>query len=238
MNITTWNCNGAFRSKLHYFDTVNEDILVIQECENPSMSTKAYKNWATNYLWTGNNKNKGLGVFCKEDISLKQLDWSDINTNYKNEQLESFLPCLINDDIILIAVWTKKANSEVFGYVGQLWKYLQLHKEKLVDKKVIIAGDLNSNAIWDKWDRWWNHTDVVNELEEIGIKSLYHHVFKEEQAKESNPTFYLQRKLEKSYHIDYIFVSKDFIHSKNSLEVGDINKWLEISDHLPLFCKL
>lgn len=88
-----------------------------------------------------------------------------------------------------------------------MWKYLQLHKDKLKDKKVIIAGDFNSNAIWDKWDRWWNHSDVVKEFEELGIKSLYHHLTNEKQGKETKPTFYLQRKLEKPYHIDYIFIS-------------------------------
>ena len=238
MNIITWNCNGAFRNKLHTLEEYHHDILVIQECEDPSKSTKAYKEWATNYLWIGKSKNKGIGVFCKNDISLKQLDWSDINTNYKNEQLESFLPCLINDDIILLAVWTKRANSEVFGYIGQLWKYLKLHKYKLKDKKVMIIGDFNSNVIWDKWDRWWNHSDVVNELEEIGIISLYHHLYNEEQGNESQPTFYLQRKLEKSYHIDYIFISSNLIKNKSKLEVGEVNNWLEYSDHMPLFLEL
>lgn len=235
--LITWNCNGAFRNKYQLFDEYKSDILIIQECENPIESTKHYKDWAKNYLWIGNNKNKGLGVFCKNNITLEKLDWSDINVNYKNEQLESFLPCLINKEIILIAVWTKKANSEVFGYIGQMWKYLQLHKDKLKDKKVIIAGDFNSNVIWDKWDRWWNHSDVVKELEAIRIKSLYHHITKEEQGKETNHTFYLQKKIEKSHHIDYVFISNHFI-SNNSLKIGDFRKWLGYSDHMPIFVNI
>lgn len=235
--LITWNCNGVFRNKYQLFDKYESDILIIQECENPIESTKHYKDWAKNYLWIGNNKNKGLGVFCKNNITLEKLDWSDINVNYKNEQLESFLPCLVNEEIILIAVWTKKANSEVFGYIGQMWKYLQLHKDKLKDKKVIIAGDFNSNAIWDKWDRWWNHSDVVKEFEELGIKSLYHHLTNEKQGKETKPTFYLQRKLEKPYHIDYIFISSDLINQNIILNIKDTKKWLEFSDHLPIFLK-
>lgn len=235
MELITWNCNGAFRNKYQLFDKYDYEILIIQECENPIASTKQYSDWAKNYSWIGNNKNKGLGVFCKDNITLEKLDWSDINTNYKNEQLESFLPCLINKEIILIAVWTKKANSEVFGYMGQMWKYLQLHKEKLKNKKVIIAGDFNSNAIWDKWDRWWNHTNVVDELDQIGIKSLYHILNNEEQGKETKPTFYLQRKLEKPYHIDYIFLSNNLISDFIEIEIGEIEKWLNYSDHLPIF---
>ena len=234
MKLINWNCNGAFRNKKYLFDEYEYDILIIQECEDPS-KLKEYENSDHNYLWIGNNKNKGLGIFCKNNISLKRLDWSDINIKYKNEQLESFLPCLINDEIIIIGVWTKKANSEVFGYIGQFWKYLQLHKDKLIDKKVIIVGDFNSNAIWDKWDRWWNHTNVVDELDQVGIKSLYHIINNEEQGKETKPTFYLQRKLEKPYHIDYIFLSNNLISDFIEIKIGEIEKWLNYSDHLPIF---
>lgn len=238
MNIVTWNCNGAFRNKYELLENMDLDIKIIQECEDPSKSTKNYFNWAANYLWIGNNKNKGLGVFCSKNLSLDLLDWSDININYKNEQLESFLPCLINKEIILLAVWTKKANSEVFGYIGQLWKYLQLHKEKMINKKVIIAGDFNSNVIWDKWDRWWNHSDVVKELSDIEIVSLYHILNNESQGSEKIHTFYLQRKEEKPYHIDYIFSSKNLINTNSKIEIGNKETWLKNSDHLPLFLKL
>ena len=237
MKLITWNCNGGFRNKYHLLAD-NFDILIIQECENPNHSTKEYKEWSSNYLWKGKNKNKGIGIFFKENINIKPLDWSDLNINYKNEELESFLPCIVNNEYILIAVWTKKANSEVFGYIGQFWKYLQLHKTKLINKKVIIIGDFNSNSIWDKWDRWWNHSDVINELKELNIISLYHEKFKEKQGKESKPTFYLQRKIEKPYHIDYIFLSQQLINDKTILEIGDKDYWLKNSDHLPLFIDL
>lgn len=235
MKIITWNCNGAFRKKFHLLDSYNADILIIQECENPQLSTKEFKNWVgENYLWEGNNKNKGLGIFVRNnDFSLKTLDWSDVNINYKNETLESFIPCKINDKLILLGVWTKYANSEVFGYIGQFWKYLQLHKNKIEKEDIIIAGDFNSNAIWDKWDRWWNHSDVVRELEELNIKSLYHEIKNEKHGKETNHTFFLQRKENKSYHIDYIFTSDKLI-PKSNIEILDKNKWLEYSDHLPI----
>ena len=234
MKLLTWNCNGAFRKKYTLLDELQIDIAVIQECENPQTSTKFYKDWSNNYLWKGDNKNKGLGVFAKENIELKVLDWSDKNDKYKNEELELFIPCLINNTYILLAVWTKYANSEVFGYIGQFWKYLQLHKEKLKDYPCIIIGDFNSNAIWDKWDRWWNHTDVVKELKLLNISSLYHKISNEKEGEESVPTFYLQRKLNKHYHIDYVFVSDILINKDTSLEILESNNWLEYSDHIPI----
>ncbi|MDX2468996.1 MAG: endonuclease/exonuclease/phosphatase family protein, partial [SAR324 cluster bacterium] len=72
MKIVTWNCNGALRKKLETLENFDADILVIQECENPELSTKDYKEWASNFLWKGDNKNKGIGIFAKKDIELKR----------------------------------------------------------------------------------------------------------------------------------------------------------------------
>ncbi|MDP2078393.1 MAG: endonuclease/exonuclease/phosphatase family protein [Sulfuricurvum sp.] len=235
MNIVTWNCNGAFRKKYDQLDVFDADILIIQECENPHESTDNYRDWAgENYLWIGKNKNKGLGIFSRKNLSLELLDWSDININYKHERLESFLPCRINNSFILLGVWTKQANSEVFGYIGQFWKYLQLHKAKLTNEDILIFGDFNSNSIWDKWDRWWNHSDVIRELKELKIESLYHKIMYEEQGKETIPTFFMQRNLDKPFHIDYAFISSSFISDTITLNIEDPNVWLKFSDHMPI----
>ncbi|SMC87060.1 endonuclease/exonuclease/phosphatase family protein [Cellulophaga tyrosinoxydans] len=233
MKILTWNCNGALRNKLDDIIALNADINVIQECENPAkIKQSAYTEWAENYLWIGDSKNKGIGIFAKKNINLKQLEWSD---NYKDHKVKHFLACRINDDFDIIAVWNHSNNSPTFAYIGQFWKYLQINKSNL--KKCIILGDFNSNAIWDKWDRWWNHSDVVGELKHIGIESLYHKFFNEIQGNERLPTFFLHRKLEKPYHIDYVFGSAEFTTTLKYLEIGKIDSWLTKSDHLPITCE-
>jgi len=145
------------------------------------------------------------------------------------------LPCKINNDFDIVAVWTHRNNSPNFGYIGQLWKYLQVNKEKL--NTTIIAGDFNSNAIWYEWDRWWNHSDVVNELKEVGIESFYHKFSGEHQGKETKPTLYFQRKQERPYHIDYVFGAQRFFDGLKNIEIGHADKWLEISDHMPIICE-
>jgi exonuclease III len=230
MRILTWNCNGALRKKFNQLEEFDADIYVVQECENPlETACLEYQAFAENHLWIGDNKNKGVGVFAKPIIQLDKLVWSN---KFRDHTVKYFLPCRINDSFDLIAVWTHRNNSPNFGYMGQFWKYLKINLEKF--DNILIAGDFNSNSIWDQWDRWWNHSDVVNILKNKRIESLYHYYLKEEQGKESQPTFYLQRKRDKPYHIDYMFGAYWFQEKLNHIKIEQIDKWLAISDHLPL----
>lgn len=226
MRVLTWNCNGAFRKKYQLLSEYQADILVIQECEDPYQSGDTYyKDFAVNYLWRGTSKNKGLGVFAKQGISLEYIE---LNL----EPLELFLPCMVNSHIPLVATWTKQANSPNFAYIGQLWKFLEKHKVFLNTPSAMLVGDLNSNKRWDEWDRWWNHSDVVKTLSELGLESAYHSYFAEAQGEETRPTLYLHRNHSKSYHIDYGFFGSKWQITQVAL--GKPEKWLMFSDHMPL----
>lgn len=234
MKIVTWNCNGALRNKFEHLSELNADIYIIQECENPALAKhQHYQSWSENYLWKGDNKNKGLGIFAKKEIKLEALNWSSI---YKDHEVKHFLPCTVNNQFQLLAIWTSQNKSPNFGYIGQLWKYLEINKSKF--SNIILAGDFNSNKIWDEWDRWWNHSDVVNDLAKLNISSLYHNYYQEEQGKETRPTFFLQRNQLKPYHIDYIFASNSIVKNLTKIEIAEKEKWLNYSDHLPVICEI
>lgn len=206
------------------------DVLVIQECEQPSTSRDAaYRQWAGQHLWTGLQPSRGLGIFVRPGIDLQPLDLDP-------GPLQLFLPCRI-EGVMMLGVWTKQADSPTFGYIGQLWKWLRRHGRSLAVRRSLLIGDLNSNTRWDLHDRWWNHSDVVRDLERRGLRSLYHHVRNQAQGVETEATFFLQRNPAKPYHIDYAFLSACLLEDAR-IEIGQPADWLALSDHMPLVVDL
>lgn len=244
MKFVTWNCNGALRKKTEALDALDADVYIIQECEDPAQSTDAFRDWAGSYLWVGTSKHKGLGVFPKKGNTVKLAAWfgafkqpgvinSNSSTSWSTADLKLFLPFTLNEDFQFLGVWTKAEGADVFSYIGQLWKYLQIHRGQLRRERTILLGDLNSNSIWDGPDRRWNHSDVVEELRDIELQSTYHRQTGEAHGQESTQTFFLHRNLEKAYHIDYVFTSGDLLDQAR-VEIGDPKTWLNFSDHMPL----
>lgn len=62
----------------------------------------------------------------------------------------------------------------------------------LVHAPIVIAGDLNSNVIWDR-ERKLNHSRLAERLAERGIISAYHEAKGEQGGRETLPTFWLTR---------------------------------------------
>ncbi len=143
-----------------------------------------FRAFSQNHLWVGNNKNKGLGVFARPGILLEKLDWTNI---FEDHTVNYFLPVKINRKYKLVGVWAHRNNSPTFGYIGQFWKYLQVNEKNI--EGTIFLGEFNSNSIWDRWDRWWNHKDVVNILRAKNIESVYHVLSNEVHGTETRHTF-------------------------------------------------
>jgi len=134
----------------------------------------------------------------------------------------------------LYAIWANNPDEPDGQYVEQVWKAIHHYKKQLKDTQTLLAGDFNSNTIWDRKRREGNHSNVVKFLEEKGIYSCYHLHHKQQQGKEEHPTLCLYRHKDKPYHIDYCFVSADMLAKLQTVEVGDYDFWIQHSDHVPL----
>jgi len=132
----------------------------------------------------GRSKSRGIGVFAVNS-AIERLTWnrkyrvsgaakSSSSASWKTDDLQEFLTVRVNDQINVVAVWTKQDEGGTFSYAGQLWKFLQSHRKDMIKNECLLIGDLNSNVQWDRAGRWWNHSDNVAILEEIGMLSLYH----------------------------------------------------------------
>ena len=230
MKIITWNCNMAFRKKINLISELRPDIAVVPECEHPDrLRFDLFTQKPTDVLWHGDNHSKGLGVFSFGANKFTLLD------NH-NKGLKTILPISITGgkvDFILFAIWANNTTDKKSQYIGQVWKAIHYY-EGLLNEKVILTGDFNSNTIWDNQHRQANHSAVVKKLEEKRIYSAYHIFYKQEQGKEQHPTFFTYRHKDKPYHIDYCFASDYFISRLKEVQVGSYEQWTRHSDHKPV----
>lgn len=231
MKLITWNCQGAFRKKADIILTQRPDILVVQECEHPDKLVFSSTTQRPNdFLWFGDNKHKGLGIFSYSNFRFQLLD-------RHNADIKIISPISVTGgqiDFTLFAIWANNNNDPDGQYVEQVWKVVNHYDQLLDSARTILTGDFNSNKIWDRVHRVGNHSAVVEKLAEKNIFSVYHKLLNQEQGKENHPTFFLQRNKDKPYHIDYCFASAELYDKVKNIEIGTYENWIAHSDHTPL----
>jgi len=202
-------------------------LAVISECSQKC--ALAIQSVDYRALWFGSNPRKGIAVICRADWSIEAI---------QEPEQKWIVPIRVNTgstEFILIAVWAcRVGDSKLTQYIGQVHLAMTSHEEWFCNGPVVMAGDLNSNKIWDSERRTGNHSAVVKLLAQWGIVSGYHEYFGEAQGKESRATCYLYRHESKPYHIDYIFIPKIWAARVTAVKVGEFASWSKHSDHSPV----
>lgn len=221
MRIVSWNCNAGFAAKLDAALNLRPDLLVVQE-----ISRKHFDELnllPLDGLWTGNER-RGLAVISLRGDPLRLDPLFDAS-------LPHFLPVHVGS-LRILATWASVRTSTQ-RYVRLMHHSLDHYRDFLPVERGIIVGDLNSATVFDRKHGDLNHTSLVEKLAKQGYVSLWHHQECEEHGSESRPTFYMYRRAQQTWHLDYAFLSSDLL-SGASIKIGLPDIWLQVSDHMPL----
>lgn len=212
--------------KVDAFLSLRPDVAVVPECSEKS--AVALRQLGFNSLWFGSNLHKGMAVISRQDWLLRALP---------QPEQKWIAPVEVDapTPFKLITVWacrigTKRADN----YIGQVYQALIAHSEWFDGHPVVLAGDLNSNTIWDSRHKVINHSTVVKILADRGLVSGYHHHFGEAHGEESRPTMFFYRRCDRTFHLDYIFIPREWLSNLRKVTVGTFRRWSKLSDHCPV----
>jgi hypothetical protein len=227
MRITTWNCNMAMHRKLDALLALRPDIAVLPECASPDVhAARPIYDAATSHAWHGRLPTKGLAVLTFGDFRLKSLPPREPSDHAFLVRVEGPVP------LHLLAVWTQQPH-----YIEGAHHALDAHRRLFKKGPGVVAGDLNSNAIFDA-NRVLNHSTFVERMRKLAMFSAYHAHYGEPHGAESRPTFFLYRHRDKPFHFDYVFLPERWRRAVRSVQLGAPDEWLSQSDHLPLTVSL
>ena len=178
---------------------------------------------------------KGVGVFGFSGLRV------EVAADVYDPTIRYCVPLRISGawNFHLVAVWAMpQTNPRGSSYVGQVCRAIDTYAAFIRAQDTLLAGDFNSNQIFDRRHRPCNHSTVVEQLAQYGIVSLYHEYFHESHGQESQPTFYLTKMVTRPFHLDYFFAPTAWSKRVSRLAVGEFAEWRPWSDHCPLFVEV
>jgi len=140
-------------------------------------------------------------------------------------------------NFLLIAVWSKARQEN--PYVEGVVRAVELYRNLFTRYRVVLAGDFNSNAIWDSnHATGLSHSALVKMLSDLGLVSSYHFFHREAHGQEKQPTSYFQWNERRPFHIDYCFIPDEWAPRLQRVEIGSYAEWKDCSDHRPLLVEV
>lgn len=220
LRLVVWNCNGRFRIKHSALGRLQPDIAIIPEASEDFAEGLLVAHSSS--LWVGAKAKGGLGVLALNGWSLERAD-VDVEQRF-------FLPCVAmrgRSRIQVVAVCAKKTTD----YVSPTLEALQNLSDFISAGPTIFAGDFNGSVQFDD-SRPNPFTLVIDSLDHLNMRSAWHHFRGEKFGEETAHTYYMYRRHDKCFHIDYAFVSKVF--DLEAVRIGGYAEWCKLSDHAPI----
>lgn len=227
MKIVAWNCQGNLAGKASAMLALNADIYVLSEVREDHANVLG-----TGYVssWFGLSGAKGLAMVVRNGIQTSV----ELDSSFRHMalmQVKAFERCFS-----LIGVWTMKFDGY---YVSALQNGLDEVLPKISAENTIVTGDFNASPVFDGGPRSRYRFETINQrLNDKDLSSAWHATHTEEFGEESKATHFHQRKRESRFHIDYMYVSPDFLRTLQQFQIGDYDDWgVSLSDHMPLIAE-
>ncbi len=234
MRLFTWNCAGAFRKKTDQLARFNPDLAVIQECERPEKLAFPPDFQPFSMAWFGDpDAAKGVGVFGFSGLQVA------LASEVYDPTIRYCVPLRVTGarNFHLIAIWAMpQTNPRGSSYVGQVCRAVETYADFIRAQDTLLAGDFNSNRVFDRPNRPCSHGVVVDQLAQMGIVSLYHEYFHEPHGQESRPTFYFNQKDRPPIPPGLLFCPHSLEPAGYPPSGGRFHRMAPLERSLPTFC--
>jgi exodeoxyribonuclease-3 len=128
--------------------------------------------------------------------------------------------------VLLVWTWPTRAQG---NYRVPLVDGLRAYRH--LPGPFVIAGDFNGNVCFDRPGSRLKWSNCFRAVEEFGVVSAYHEYFDEPFGEETRWTQYQLRKEDWPFHLDYVFVPRDW--KLVDVRVPVFNEFTT-SDHRPV----
>lgn len=234
MRFIAWNCNERFgRNYLHLRD-LDFDVAVVTECGpfEPGLGEVREVSSVLKLAVDQPRHTKHIGVLAREPWHVEPLPLVSSQP--------WLLPVRVTGpiDFTILAVWALGPEwvEHRLSYARQTARVIT-EVLPACEGPVVLAGDLNA-PIASNPSGARQHADNVSRLTTHGLVSAFT-AARGDADPLTEPTLYHQRRPDQPFHIDHIFIPKDWT-SGIKLTVGSYAEWVSTkrSDHVPVTTEL
>ena len=220
MRIVSWNCCGKeIDIRLQHLAPLKADLVCLQECRGDRSSVGRVVS-------SQRSPNKGLALWVRDEYFIAKSTTSLSVPHHIRATVTKY------GSFNVIGVWTHKEPT----YSKCLKAILDAYSD-IQQTPTVIMGDFNSHPRFDRSNRSYTHSDLVADLNKVGLVSAYHHFHSCQPGDEIHPTYFHQRKQNQPFHIDYCFVPEAWAHNVRSVTIPGFDEF-STSDHRPLVVDL
>jgi endonuclease/exonuclease/phosphatase family metal-dependent hydrolase len=208
--------------KREVLNSLRPDIALYQELRRPQAAG------GEACLWLTKPQPKSMAAMAQAPYTIEPIEAHRRFPRY-------FVPLRVSgaQNFQLISIWAM--GDRPAWYVRGIHTAVDKWRREIRREPTVMMGDFNANSIWDHHHPRGNHfTALVERLAAMGLASAYHAFFDESHGRESRPTFYLYRKPDRPYHLDFCFIPREWLPRLRSVQVGTHGDWGAQSDHMPV----